>query len=330
MKKQILLTIIVSSCLFYSYNFSYNYNHLKKINAFIQSDRNDKNLRNLDLTNAPLKNLDLSGGDFLGTDFSRAVLINTKWDNPQYSNVNDGYTNVSFSKFDGARLDRASMKNVLMIHSSIKNAVLNHIKLSEANLEYSNFSNTKLKHCSFYKTKLNETKFNNADLSNSSIIETKLKKIKKKDNVNFTNVTWKNSYTFNYRNTIFSYRITLPKVRTNFDLNQAINLNQAYNDIFKYNVVTGRIIVQNTTSQVEIRDFSNKDLPLPSKIYYDSECAICKEKFEDCEQIAVLPCGHLFHKNCANSALSYSNGICPSCRKTDITGYKTIAYLYQN
>jgi hypothetical protein len=63
-------------------------------------------------------------------------------------------------------------------------------------------------------------------------------------------------------------------------------------------------------------------------------CPVCQEDFTDCERVAQLPCSHMLHKECADTALSW-NPKCPECRqKPEVTtdageilvGYKTVLF----
>ena len=42
-----------------------------------------------------------------------------------------------------------------------------------------------------------------------------------------------------------------------------------------------------------------------------SECTICNTNFKNGENILILPCGHIFHHNCANNWFKSNNNICP-------------------
>lgn len=45
----------------------------------------------------------------------------------------------------------------------------------------------------------------------------------------------------------------------------------------------------------------------------NNECSICADKYKNNDEIAILKCDHLFHKNCLEE-WSIRNPICPLCR----------------
>ena len=52
------------------------------------------------------------------------------------------------------------------------------------------------------------------------------------------------------------------------------------------------------------------------KIDPDIECAICSEKIEKWNKVAITPCGHIFHKHCAQKWFTQKcqKPTCPCCR----------------
>ncbi len=44
-----------------------------------------------------------------------------------------------------------------------------------------------------------------------------------------------------------------------------------------------------------------------------SECSVCKDEFEDREELVLMPCKHLFHGACLVPWLKMHNS-CPTCR----------------
>ena len=61
--------------------------------------------------------------------------------------------------------------------------------------------------------------------------------------------------------------------------------------------------------QLPVHKFNDVDKLEENK----KECSICFEKFVKNDEIATLPCIHMFHKNCIKKWLETSN-ICPICR----------------
>ena len=43
-------------------------------------------------------------------------------------------------------------------------------------------------------------------------------------------------------------------------------------------------------------------------------CAICIETFKKGDNYVILPCGHMFHKNCVETWLTNKKNTCPTCR----------------
>lgn len=63
----------------------------------------------------------------------------------------------------------------------------------------------------------------------------------------------------------------------------------------------------------EIKDFKKSDSPLNHTPIYSARCPICFVDFNDNQEIAALPCGHILCQDCANHSLSYKKE-CPCCR----------------
>ncbi|PVZ96818.1 hypothetical protein BB558_007247 [Smittium angustum] len=51
-----------------------------------------------------------------------------------------------------------------------------------------------------------------------------------------------------------------------------------------------------------------------NKITERPECLICFEEFKDEDLIRVIPCHHLFHRECIDTWLLEQSGFCPTCR----------------
>jgi hypothetical protein len=48
----------------------------------------------------------------------------------------------------------------------------------------------------------------------------------------------------------------------------------------------------------------------------NDDCVICMEQYIVSQQIRILPCSHIFHKNCIDRWLIYYNNMCPLCRRS--------------
>jgi len=47
----------------------------------------------------------------------------------------------------------------------------------------------------------------------------------------------------------------------------------------------------------------------------DELCSICREEYNDNEELGILDCGHVHHSDCIRKWLLLKN-ICPICKKT--------------
>lgn len=47
---------------------------------------------------------------------------------------------------------------------------------------------------------------------------------------------------------------------------------------------------------------------------YSDTCTICQEKFKENDTVSLLPCNHVFHKDCLKNWLLNYNCVCPICR----------------
>lgn len=71
---------------------------------------------------------------------------------------------------------------------------------------------------------------------------------------------------------------------------------------------------------LEVECFRNDSLEMPLLQKDCNLCSICLEDFEDCKDIALLPCGHAFCPRCIDHALTL-NRQCPFCRAA-ASGYR--------
>ncbi|KAK9039110.1 hypothetical protein V6N11_023947 [Hibiscus sabdariffa] len=53
---------------------------------------------------------------------------------------------------------------------------------------------------------------------------------------------------------------------------------------------------------------------LHSREQAEYDCPVCRCSFEPESEIDLLPCNHLFHKDCLEKWLRYLRGTCPLCR----------------
>jgi uncharacterized protein YjbI with pentapeptide repeats len=310
--------------------YSYNYDHLQKVLAFAQStDRTNRDLTSLDLSGAPLKGLDLSGGNFTNTDFRKANLMHTRWNNPEYNNEEDGYTNLSFAKLGGARLNYAQINRTLMLSVNAPGAVFNRTKLWKVNAAYGNFKGAKFRRAKLHKTNLAHTNIDNTNLRKCKFRYVNLEKTETRNNVKFEGAKW--------------IRILRAPVNNTQELQQTIRIKGLPEENFIKKAIQ-KVVVEKLKlvfeaniqflhsalageKPVEIIDHRDDDMPMPNQIFYDPSCPICQQNFNDCEQIAVTPCGHTFHQECINQALSRDPGICPTCRTQGITRWRSLAYM---
>jgi len=70
------------------------------------------------------------------------------------------------------------------------------------------------------------------------------------------------------------------------------------------------------TRKIEIDNFVDKTCPPPETLPPDSPCVVCLETLsQDDVNVARLPCGHCFHRNCISEALAADKSCrCPLCR----------------
>ena len=63
----------------------------------------------------------------------------------------------------------------------------------------------------------------------------------------------------------------------------------------------------NKLEEKKYHELANKDP--------NDECTICKEKYESDSSVIVLPCKHVFHKECITQWLTNYHHKCPLCRQ---------------
>ena len=79
-----------------------------------------------------------------------------------------------------------------------------------------------------------------------------------------------------------------------------------------------RVIVQKSTSGAKWQQ--SEPASIAGEVFSNKPtCACCLEDFQPLNQVAVLPCGHIFHEECIahwSIASSKSANSCPTCRKS--------------
>lgn len=70
----------------------------------------------------------------------------------------------------------------------------------------------------------------------------------------------------------------------------------------------------------KIKNFRDEKMEMPLMQKGCVSCAVCLEDFKDCQEVAVLPCGHAFCLGCADHTLTTKEE-CPLCR-TAASGYR--------
>lgn len=48
----------------------------------------------------------------------------------------------------------------------------------------------------------------------------------------------------------------------------------------------------------------------------ESECAVCLCKVQEEDEIEMLRCGHMYHKDCLDKWVGFKNHTCPLCRES--------------
>eukprot|EP00747_Dinoflagellata_sp_TGD_P211567 gnl/TRDRNA2_/TRDRNA2_84792_c0_seq1.p1 gnl/TRDRNA2_/TRDRNA2_84792_c0~~gnl/TRDRNA2_/TRDRNA2_84792_c0_seq1.p1 ORF type:complete len:147 (+),score=37.58 gnl/TRDRNA2_/TRDRNA2_84792_c0_seq1:27-443(+) len=68
------------------------------------------------------------------------------------------------------------------------------------------------------------------------------------------------------------------------------------------------------TKKEDIAALPTEKLQSLDKVGNQKECLVCTEQFAVGDNVKCLPCGHLFHQDCADQWLGVSFS-CPTCRK---------------
>jgi hypothetical protein len=68
------------------------------------------------------------------------------------------------------------------------------------------------------------------------------------------------------------------------------------------------------TKQEDIAALPTEELQSLDKVGNQKTCLVCTEQFAVGDNVKFLPCGHLFHQDCADQWLRVSFS-CPTCRK---------------
>ena len=69
------------------------------------------------------------------------------------------------------------------------------------------------------------------------------------------------------------------------------------------------------------------------KLILNDQCSICLENFNDCDNVSILPCNHVYHKNCIYRWFN-NNNQCPLCKtnldEIENEKYEEEEYEYEN
>lgn len=229
--------------------------------------------------------------NLIGSDFTNADLSNM---------------DLAGKNFKEANFDRAKLNGAQCNKSNFKQAILTNVSAVDANFIGCIMQKTDCSNTNFSKAKFGSKKIHNwncADLRNAILLNTNfnganLDKVNLKDVVVDENTDFSNSSMF------------------------LINVNRTIFDIVKYEntflIEKPNDIILNTLI-TELRELKleqlkpKKPVSDPKKIYNNDACQICLEEFTENTEVAMLPCGHIFHVKCISEWFSQKYE-CPLCR----------------
>ncbi|KAE8685876.1 hypothetical protein F3Y22_tig00111088pilonHSYRG00068 [Hibiscus syriacus] len=86
-----------------------------------------------------------------------------------------------------------------------------------------------------------------------------------------------------------------------------------------HSVFRNELAAYHSAAEVYLKDYRSR-IPttrldtLSSSQQPEHDCPVCRCEFEPDAEVDLLPCSHLFHKECLETWLRYLRGTCPVCR----------------
>ncbi|MFH1461914.1 MAG: pentapeptide repeat-containing protein [bacterium] len=238
-----------------------------------------------------LKHLYSGKINLIGSDFSNANLSNMDLQGKNFKKANFDGANLDGARFNKSNFKQAILTNTSAIEANFIGCIMQKADCSNANFNKAKFGNRKIHnwHCAdLRKSILTNTNFDGANLD-----KVDLKDVIVDKNTNFSN------------SSMFLVNVN----RTIFDIVKSENtfLIEKPDDSILDTLIT------------ELRELKleqlkpKKPISDPKKVFEDNTCQICLEEFVENTEIAMLPCGHIFHVECISKWFSQKYE-CPLCR----------------
>lgn len=80
-------------------------------------------------------------------------------------------------------------------------------------------------------------------------------------------------------------------------------------NVVKYRDISDAMIVQMREHSPQ---YQSSNLNVDA---HEKQCTVCQDDYQDDDDVRILPCGHIFHKDCIDTWLLNYNYKCPVCRK---------------